>query len=116
MNNLQIKLMRRLIYCNKFCKLWKFHVRTTKLHNNLNTPSPPWGGTQFEMAGGRPIEAHIFNLSWLDPVQCLIRKSENEPDRINIRAYAEFFFAQIVCLGKYSRRYKFNDKKLADLV
>ena len=31
--NFQIKLIRRFICCNKFYKVWKFHVRTTKLRN-----------------------------------------------------------------------------------
>ena len=31
--NFQIKLIRRLIYYNKFYKVWKVHVRTTKPRN-----------------------------------------------------------------------------------
>ena len=29
----QIKLICKLTYCNKFYEVWKFDVRTTKLHN-----------------------------------------------------------------------------------
>ena len=40
----------------------------------------------------------------------------NAPDKINIRAYAELFFAQNSLFGKVQQKAQFNKKKLADLV
>ena len=36
--------------------------------------------------------------------KCLIRKSQNASDRINIRAYAEFLFAQDSLFGKVQQK------------
>ena len=36
--------------------------------------------------------------------KCLIIKSQNAPDRINIRAYAEFLFAQNSLFGKVQQK------------
>ena len=41
--NFQIKVIRRLIYCNMLDKKWKFHVRTTKLPNFIKVwKLPMW--------------------------------------------------------------------------
>ena len=71
------------------------------------------GGTQLENAGCRPLETH-FQHVMLDPE--LFDYKKLKCIRVNIRAYIKGFLLEIVCLGKYSRRYKFNIKMLADIV
>ena len=47
---------------------------------------------------------HTFSTRHHLIQKCLIRKSSNAPDRINIRAHGQFFFAQDSLFGKVQQK------------
>ena len=48
--------------------------------------------------------SHTFSTGHNLMQKCLIKKSLNTPDRTNIRAYAEFVFAQDSLFGKVQQK------------
>ena len=55
---------------------------------------------------------HTFSTRHNLNYHCLITKSQNPPDRVNIRAYVEYFFARDSLFSKVQQMVQIQQKKI----